>query len=246
MNRFTRPLTVGMAALGFMGASASSQAADWEWKVAPYLWAASVGTDLESDRFPSASNNASFSDIIDKIDGAFQMHVEGQGERFGMFGDYTFLGLGDHKNFDRFTTRSQLDSQLLELAAVWNPSDGLYNGVDVFAGLRYIDVDLDVRFEPADPLLPTVERNLDDSYADFMVGARYTWSLSDRWALTVRGDGSFGQTDGTWNASAVAQYRVKYGSWAFGYRYLSVEVETGTTSTDITMSGPAVGFAFTF
>ena len=246
MNMYTKPLAVSMVALGLMGASASSQAAEWEWKVAPYLWAASVGTDLESDRFPSASNNASFSDIIDKIDGAFQMHAEGQGERFGVFGDYTFLGLGDHKDFDRFTTRSQLDSQLLELAAVWNPADGRYTGVDVFAGLRYIDVDLDVKFEPDDPVLPTIERDINDSYADFMIGMRYTWALSDRWALTVRGDGSFGQTEGTWNASAVALYRVKYGEWAFGYRYLSVEVETGTTSTDITMSGAAVGFAFTF
>ncbi|MDR7135669.1 hypothetical protein J2X06_002878 [Lysobacter niastensis] len=246
MNMLTKPVAVGMAALGFMGASATSQAAEWEWKVAPYLWAASIGTDLETDRFPSVSNRDSFSDIIDKIDGAFQMHAEGQGERFGVFGDYTFLGLGDSKNFDRFGTRSQLDSQLLELAAVWNPADGRYSGLDVFAGLRYIDVDLDVKFEPDDPLLPTVERNVNDSYADFMVGLRYTWNLSDRWALTMRGDGSFGDTEGTWNASAIAQYRVKWGSWAFGYRYLSVEVESGPTSTDITMSGPAVGFAFTF
>lgn len=246
MNTFAKPLAVGMAALAFMGASASSQAAEWEWKVAPYLWAASVGTDLQTDRFPSVSNNNSFSDIIDKIDGAFQIHAEGQGERFGVFGDYTYLGLGDSKDFNRFSTRSQLDSQLLELAAVWNPADGRYSGVDVFAGLRYIDVDLDVRFEPVDPLLPTVERDIDDSYADFMIGLRYTWNLSNRWALTLRGDGSFGDTEGTWNASAIAQYRVKYGAWAFGYRHLSVEVETGTTSTDITMSGPAVGFAFTF
>ena len=70
MNTCAKPLAVGMAALAFMGASASSQAAEWEWKVAPYLWAASVGTDLQTDRFPSVSNNNSFSDIIDQIDGA--------------------------------------------------------------------------------------------------------------------------------------------------------------------------------
>ena len=246
MNTFTRPLAVGMAALGLMGASASSQADEWEWRVAPYAWAVSVGTDLGSDRFPSADNNVSFSNVIDKVDAAFQMHAEGQGERFGMFGDYSYLSLGDSHNFDRFLTRSHLDFQLLELAAVWNPSDGTYIGVDVFAGLRYIDVDLKVRFEPGDPLLPTVERDINDSYADFMVGARYTWSLSDRWALTVRGDGSYGETDGTWNVSATAEYEVKYGVWAFGYRYLSVDIESGTSNADITLHGPAVGFAFVF
>ena len=46
---------------------------------------------------------------------------------------------------------------------------------------------------------------------DFMLGARYTWSLSERWGLTLRGDGSFGDTEGTWNTSAVAPKRTD--SW---------------------------------
>ena len=70
--------------------------------------------------------------------------------------------------------------------------------------------------------------------------------MSDRWGLTLRGDGSFGDTEGTWNASAFAQYRVKHGAWLFGYRYLSVEVETGNSNTEITMNGPVAGFGFVF
>ena len=58
MKPFARPTSTGLAALGLLCASNPSHAADdWEWKLAPYLWAASIGTDLETDRFPSASSN---------------------------------------------------------------------------------------------------------------------------------------------------------------------------------------------
>ena len=248
MSRVSRAFGTTAVALCMMGASLPSHAAEgdeWEWMVAPYLWAASIGTDFRTGQ-PPAETDTSFPDIIDKIDGAFQIHAEGQGEQFGMFADYIFLGLEDDKDFTRIRTQADLDSQLFELAAVWSPGEGRYSGLDVFGGLRYVDVDLKVRFDPANPVFSSSERNFDKSYSDFMLGARYTWALSDRWGLTLRGDGSFGDTEGTWNASSFAQYRVKHGAWLFGYRYLSVEVETGNSNTDITMNGPVVGFGFVF
>ncbi|WP_206860573.1 hypothetical protein [Lysobacter changpingensis] len=248
MSRLSKHPAAAVAALCILCASFPSRAAqdeEWEWMVAPYLWAASIGTDLRTGQ-PPAETDTSFSDIVDKIDGAFQVHAEGQGERFGIFADYIFLGLEDDKDFTRIRTQSDLDSQLFELAAVWSPGEGRYRGLDVFGGLRYVDVDLKVRFDPVNPVFVPSERNIDKSYSDFMLGARYTWALSDRWGLTLRGDGSFGDTEGTWNASAFAQYRVKHGAWLFGYRYLSVEVETGNSSTDITLNGPVVGFGFVF
>lgn len=243
----SRACAASLAALCAIASQPSHAAQDgeWEWIAAPYLWAPSISTDLRTGQ-PPAENRSSFSSIIDKIDGAFLGHVEGQGERYGMFADYIFLGLADGRDFPRISTRSDLDSQLFEMAVVWNPADGRYRGLDVFAGLRYVDVDLTVKFAPTNPVFAPSERNVDKSYSDFMAGARYTWALSERWALTVRGDGSAGDTEGTWNASAVAQYRVRYGQWAFGYRHLSMEVETGNTNTQIELSGPVVGFGFVF
>ena len=113
-----------------MGASFSSHAAegdDWEWMIAPYLWAPSISTDLRTNE-PPAETDTSFPDIIDKIDGALLIHAEGQGEQFGMFADYIFLGLEDDKDFTRIRTQSDLDTQLFELAAVWSPDAGRYSG----------------------------------------------------------------------------------------------------------------------
>ena len=220
----------------------------WEWMVAPYGWGASFGTDLETTQPPDGgvSNDTAFDDVIDKLDGAFQVHAEGQQEHWGVFADFTYLGLADSNDRPRFHTESDLDARLFELAAVWSPGEDRYRGLEVFAGLRYIDVDLSVQFDPEDPLFDTTTFEGGETFNDFMIGARYSWALSDRWGVTLRGDGSFGDTEGTWNASAVGSFRMKHGAWLFGYRYLSVELETGTSNTELTMSGPMIGYGFIF
>jgi hypothetical protein len=222
----------------------------WDWVAAPYLWAAGVSTDIDlpAGQPPAGgvSSDTTFADAVDKLDGAFQIHVEGQGDRFGVFADFTFLGLADENDHPRFRTESDLDTRLFELAAVWSPGEGRYQGLDLFAGLRYIDADLAMQFKPVNTAFPTTTRDVDATFYDFMLGARYTWALSDRWGLTVRGDGSFGDTEGSWNASAVANYKTRRGAWIFGYRYLTVDLEARGNAVDITMSGPMIGYGFKF
>lgn len=242
----------GAAALCLMAFSPLAQAQSgggegWDWIVAPYGWAASIRTDLTTTSPPSeSSTDTKFRDVVDKLDGAFQIHIEGQGDRFGVFADFTYLGLSDTRTHPRFAINSDLDTRLFEIAGVWNPSDQRFRGLDVFAGLRYIDVDFTSQLKPVNPIFRTVTVDGGETFNDFMLGARYTWVLSERWGLTLRGDGSFGDTEGTWNASAVAQYRMKRGAWFFGYRYLDAELETRNTSTHITLSGPAIGYGFNF
>ena len=143
------PLAVGMAFV-----ATQSRAADWDWMVAPYGWAPSISTDIETQSPPSSSStDTKFGDIVDKIDGAFQIHIEGQGDRWGMFADFTFLGLADDSEHPRFRTESDLDTRLFEIAAVWSPGEGRFEGVDVFAGLRYIDVDMTLELEPTNQKL---------------------------------------------------------------------------------------------
>lgn len=220
----------------------------WQWIVAPYGWVAGIDTDLERTEPPAGGidTDREFDDVVDKIDGAFQIHVEGQTDHWGVFADFSFLGLADDRERPRFETNSDLDVRLFEAAGVWSPDDERYAGLELFAGLRYIDVDLTVEFDPTNPLFDTTVFDGGDSYSDFMLGARYTMPLSERWALTLRGDGSFGDTEGTWNASAVTNFRMKNGAWIFGYRYLVVELDTGDSNTEIAVHGPIIGYGFIF
>lgn len=245
--RTTAAVLLCIAPLCLPSTAGAATGGGWEWLVAPYGWAASIGTDLKTTTPPSeSSSDTNFGNVLDKLDGAFQIHVEGQGDRFGIFTDFTYLGLADTRDHPRFGIESDLDARLFELAGVWSPGDERYRGLDLFAGLRYIDVDLTVQLEPANPAFPTVALDGGDSFSDFMLGARYTWALAERWSLTLRGDGSFGDTDGTWNASTVVQYRTGNGAWAFGYRYLDAEFEAGGHRTNLSMSGLEIGYAFRF
>lgn len=238
-------------ALLFATVPARAQSVDkpgWKWIVAPYAWAVGFDTDLKRRESPAggSSNDTSFSDVVNKLDGAFQMHIEGQTNHWGVFADFTYLGLADEKEFRRFRTESDLDARLFEVAGVWSPDNERYRGLDVFAGLRVIDVDMTVNFHPANPSFETTRSSAGKTFSDFMAGARYTWALSARWGLTLRGDASSGDTEGTWNVSAVTNLQMKHGAWLFGYRYMTVKLKTGDTDTKLTMSGPMVGYGFIF
>ncbi|MFC5578071.1 hypothetical protein ACFPOA_08630 [Lysobacter niabensis] len=250
-RRLVPKASLGAAALCIAALSPSAHAAQgegWDWMVAPYVWVVGIDTDLDRTTPPEggASTDTSFNDVLDKFDGAFLIHAEGQGDSFGAFTDFIYLGLADDHDHPRFSTESDLDARLFEIAGVWSPGPERYRGLEMFAGLRYIDIDLTVAFDPANPAFNRSTLDSSDSYNDLMLGARYTWALSDRWDLTLRGDGSFGDTEGTWNASVLAKGRMGYGALLFSYRYLSGELETNDSSIDITLSGPMVGYAFTF
>ena len=228
-------------------AHASPSSGEWEWLVAPYIWAAGVDTDLDTIVPPSqVTNSTAFSDIFDKLDGAFQVHAEAQGDQFGAFIDFTYIGLSDGSERRFFRTESDLDSRLFEAAAVWSPGVERGIGFETFAGLRMIETDLTFQLIPADRAIPRATVDVDERFDEFMLGIRYTFPMSERWSVTLRGDGSWGDTEGTWNASAVAHYRTRNGGWFFGYRHLDIDVEVRNALLNVTMSGPAVGYGFRF
>lgn len=246
-KRFVYWGPLGLAVLLASPAAASQER--WNWIVAPYLWAIDVKTGVEAPILEpdGVVRRASFGDILDKFDGAFQLHGEGQGDRFGLFADFTYLGLSDEESRRLFRTKTDLDTRLFELASVWSPGAERFTGVDVFAGLRYIDLDITATITPTGPLgLPPNRLDASESFSDFMLGARYTWALTDRWGVTLRGDGSWGDTEGTWNASIVANYKMRSGAWFFGYRYLDVDANVRDVTTDLVIKGPEIGYGFKF
>lgn len=233
------------AALCLSPAVHAADGEGWDWIVAPYGWAPSISADLNTS-VPPTGTDTDFSDIIDKIDGAFLLHLEGQGDTFGVFGDVIYLGLGDQKNHPRYSAESDLDTRLFEAALVWSPGKDRFHGGDLFAGVRYIDIDLTVRVDPVNPAFANATVDAGESFTDFMVGARYAWKLGDRWGMNVRADTSFGDTDGTWSVAATVLYRMKRGEWAFGYRHMDIAFEPRDNRAELILSGPIIGYGFNF
>jgi hypothetical protein len=126
-------------------------------------------------------------------------------------------------------------------------------GLDLLLGVRVIDYDLDVHITVPPPLDVSVSDSASDTLTDAFIGLRYIGNLGERWMFTVRGDVGTGDTDQAVNASAYLGYRFgreQRFTVLAGYRHLDLEMDDDNelveVSTELTMSGPALGLAFSF
>lgn len=218
----------------------------WDWAVTPYLWATSISSDIRKDGAPPVGTEADFEDLLSKLDMAFQLHVEGQGDRFGAFADFSYFALSDSSERPAFTSDASLDTTIFEAAGVWNVEPTRFEGVDVYAGIRHLQVGTDVDLDPVDPVRPNVKLKMDQSFTDFMVGVRYNATLSDRWGLTLRADGGWGDTETDYSVSALLRYQLKKGTMVFGYRLMEIGARGDGHEVDMTMQGPVIAFTKRF
>ena len=215
------------------------------WVAAPYVWVPTINATF-NDR--SGSSNPDIgggeSDIMDALDSGFLGHLEAQGDNWGVYGDMLFIGFADDRNGTLVSTDAELDAGIYDLAAVWSPGDDRYRGFEGYAGVRYIALDLQLDFDPVNPALSSRNADFDQNFTDFLIGARYSVPLSDKWALIMRADASFGDTEGTWNISGLFSRQMGPGALVFGYRYFDGEVQPNENTLEIELYGPEIGYAF--
>ncbi len=217
----------------------------WAWSLTPYLWAPSISTSFKIDVPPIEGDNTTrFKDIVSKINFALPLHLEGQGDEWGVLSDVMYLSLSQKTESARFRTDTSQKIGQFELAATWNPGGGAREGFQAFGGLRYIWGQVGLRIDPLFTPNATKDLSVDKGFADLMLGARYTARLSDRWDLTMRGDGSWGSTDGVYGAAGRFAYHTSNGAWLFGYRWQRQNLSTAGKSLTIDLYGPEVAYAF--
>src|SRR5262245_14669442 len=223
--RNCRHLPAAIATLGLSLASVTACAQgsdDYDWLAIVYLWATDIQVDAEN-----ASIGADFSDVLDKLEMAAQVHAEVQGDELGAFIDFTFMGLGDKRSREFAELNADLDLTLMDLALVWSPGAERLAGFEAFGGLRYIDADFRLVIDPVPPGPPDQIVGTNDTYSDLLAGARYIAPLSEHWRLTVTGDVSAGETEGTWSLGAFAGYITGAHRFIAGYRHLEIDVDGG-------------------
>jgi len=75
------------------------------------------------------------------------------------------------------------------------------------------------------------------------------FELSERWLLTLKGDiGGFGAgTKLTWGGTGLLGYRLtEKTTLAFGYRYYSMEADSGKFKFDVQYYGPMLAIVYRF
>ena len=99
----------------------------------------------------------------------------------------------------------------------------------------------------------TVNQGIETSETDIFLGARLSGKFTEKWHYRLRADYAGGGTEGTINGIAAVGYtfgQTGLFSLDLGYRYMNIELKdegaNGTTGSEITMSGPILGFIFNF
>jgi len=251
MTRF-RPYSVLALAMLVMLMSApvarAQDANSFSWSITPYLWATETTVDLTFRDADIGAGEISFNDLLDVLDAAFMIHVEGGRGNWSAFGDLTYLKTSDSTERTALIVDSNSKQLFLDAAAAWWPG-GVGSNLSLFGGLRYSEFDDRYSFRLIINNAPVGERRSTKDYYDALIGLRYRFDLSDRWALLTRADTSFGDSEGTvllqanlaWTVGKRQQNRI-----LFGYQYKTAEFRDADLRLDFDYQGPMAGFNFRF
>lgn len=218
------------------------------WSITPYLWATETTVDLTFRDADVGAGEISFSELLDVLDAAFMIHVEGGGGNWSAFGDLTYLKTSDSTERAAFVVDSNSKQLFFDGAVAWWPG-GVGSNFSLFGGLRHSGFDDRYTFRLIINNAPVGERRSTKDYYDALVGLRYRFDLSERWALLTRADTSFGDSEGTllvqanlaWTVGKRQQNRI-----LFGYQYKTAEFKDDDLGTDFSYQGPMAGFNFRF
>jgi hypothetical protein len=217
-----------------------------EWSITPYLWASETGVDLTYRETELGGGEISFKDLVDVLDTAGMIHIEGGKGQWSMFGDLTYLKLSETNERRLLTIDTQNKQTFMDAAVAYWPG-GVGSSFNFFAGLRYTGFKDRYRFSLGDSVLD--ERSTSANYYDALFGLRYRFDFAERWSLLTRGDCSFGDSKGICLVRANLAFTVgksQQNRIMVGYQYKQAEYKDGDLATDFTYHGPTAGFNFRF
>ena len=200
MNRLksTLRLTATATLITCAGSGPARAAKDIDWIVAPYVWLPTITVDFETPRDGDGSGGAgedTFPDILDELDGAFLGYVEAQGDRWGGSMNLLYLGLESDEPFEIALTSSDLDTTIVDAAVVYSFDRERFQGFELYGGLRYVDIGYEAGIDFTTPALASRTVDIRDSYADFLLGARWRDDFGKRWGYALEADASTGSTE---------------------------------------------------
>ncbi len=248
----TRRLLLAAAALLLTTPGLAAEG-DTEWLVAPYAWVPNVSFKQSPG---DSGGGVSGSDLLEKTDAVGMIRIEAAKNYWGVTLDYIFLDLSDTRVISTpgnivpvpVSVIGQLDLTVFELGGVYRLS-GEETGVQLLGGYRGISSNTTVLVTPEGGLTQRVDT--DAGLSDIFLGARYLHSYN-RWDFAVRGDYSFGDSDGVLNLLGSVGFRFNdVFALQGGYRHAVLEYEETSdqgevASTEIELSGPFLGLVFRF
>lgn len=243
-SRFVVLVVAGFL-LGAPQATAQSSSNEWQFSIAPYLWAAAMdGTVTVADNEQDVE--VPFSTIIDNLDLAFMGHFDMRNDRWVIASDLVFVDMEHEEDLTHGTATAGLDMTLLELVGGYRVSQA----VALLAGVRWVDMGMSLKYSGE---IENPDADVCKDWIDPLIGLHVWAPLSEKWWFGARADiGGFGVgSELSWQAYADIGFKVsRVTSLILGYHALDIDYEDGELphyfGLDLLVSGPQLGVAFTF
>ncbi|MGH9323344.1 MAG: hypothetical protein ACRD3V_26110 [Vicinamibacteria bacterium] len=222
--------------------SASPASDEWQFFVTPFLWGAGIdGTVGLAGR--DRDFEVSAKDLMKSLDFGIMGNFEARRNRLSFGADLVYTDLGKDVGLENSSRTPRLDMSMTIIEG--NVGYGAFESLDILAGLR--GVISSVSLEEDSSTLAEV----DGSFADPFVGARFRRDLTEKVWVNFRGDvGGFGVgSDFSWFVGATGGFRVSRSiSLDLGYRVWNMDYENANElkRLDAVLAGFAFGLTFRF
>ncbi len=244
-------LIAPLLAATVLASAASAQESDWTYKATVYAWIPAIDTSFDTANFGTVEGSQSSNDVLSDLNFAFMGTLEAQTGRFSLIGDLIYASV----SMDADTPRGVLYSEgVIKTNVTALSGYGMYRvstdpalAFDLGVGFRAFSVDATATLVGA--ALATQSVGGDSTWVDPLVAGRMIVPFGEKWTGMVFGDvGGTGSSD-TWQVIATANYALS-DRWTMnaGYRYMSIEKDLGDVEvpTTISLSGPLIGFTYSF
>jgi hypothetical protein len=250
-------LATVLALLGL--GSDPAEASGWRWSVTPYAWATDVGVGATLRGRTVIDEEISVDDLMEDVETLFQVRIEGQRGPFGVSLDVFDVTLADavsdvalpngagSADFD-----ADMGMTIIDVAGFLDPKgDGV--GASFLYGARILNerAAVDATFSTGASIGDAARRyETNDTFIDVLAGFRYTRRFGSHVSLRMQADITTGGTEYTWSAGPTLSYAFgESGRHALlaGYRRMDIRFkDEGELSSNLTLSGPLLGFRASF
>jgi hypothetical protein len=248
-------------------AAGAAHAGEWQFGLTPYLWLPNIEANGSADAPPDGGEPA-FQvgpvDYLDNLDFVLMLAGEARRGSWSLRSDVIYLDFSNQRSkvktvsgpgglveipVNAGTTSSFTGLDVQATLGYWLV-DQPNHSVEIFGGLRYLDIsfDLDWEFDGPLDLLPQsghIEQSVDP--LDVIVGTNARFGLGKgKWFVPVHADIGTGGSSLTWQVSAGVGYSFSWGDVLAVYRHLDYEDDAGELLEGLALSGPAIGASFRF
>lgn len=219
----------------------SATAQEWDFELAPYLWAAGIDGELAVGQ-QSGDFSVGFDDIVNVLDGAIILRFEGRRGNHAFFGDIVSMNLDPDTGQDGIG--GTIDADIEALIVETGYSYYLTEDFAVDIGLTYWDFETLLTRQGTPVALRTSD------WADVLVGGRYVAELNGKWESVTRLNLSTGGSEFVLGFDQSFKREFSNGDHLLlGFRVLNTEYDNvgpfgAGIGIDATFAGMTIGYVF--